>query len=111
MTYPRRRFKLGETVKFVCHKGYELQESSFVRCSKQGIWQKKFPYCIPLKCRVRKSIRHGTWNLVPSEFKKRMWAFGKRLGTDSAIESESQSAFISVGDKLNVTCDNNFEVF
>ena len=74
-----------------------------LRCQQSGKWDEPFPYCMPLSCPVRRSVRHGTWHRIPGWVTRSLWASG------STLDNLDQA--ISVGDRLRVTCDPGFEVF
>ena len=110
MIYDRRKVRIGESVKFQCEPGYELRGSGFVKCLRTGVWEEPFPVCVPGVCRFPSRIQNGAWNLVPSQYKKSLWAKGLRTG-DEEINDNDREASLSVGDLLRVSCDPGYDVY
>jgi CUB/sushi domain-containing protein len=107
MIYNKNKIKLGETLKFECEKGYQLVGLPFIRCNEHGAWERPPPICLPEVCTFPRRIRHGSWRLVPSAYKKELWRRGVQLETEDT-EEEAQ---ISVGDSFEVSCDAGYEVY
>ena len=101
--YQRKEIALGGSVQISCEPGFKLKGASLLRCQQSGAWDEPYPYCMPLSCPVRRSVRHGTWQRIPGWVTVALWASG------STMDNLHQA--ISVGDRLRVTCDPGFEVF
>ena len=109
MIYPRRKTRVGESVRFQCEPGYILKGSGFVKCDSQGRWESELPICIPATCTFQTRIRHGEWRIQPSRFRKSLWAQGTRVvGLEKLGEEEGE---LAVGDILQVQCDPGYNVY
>ena len=102
-TYQRTQTPLGGSAHISCQPGFKLKGASLLKCKNSGTWDKPFPYCMPLVCPVRRSVRHGTWKRLPGEDTRSLWASGR------TVENVHQA--VAVGDRLKVICDPGFEVF
>ena len=110
MNYERKKIRLGETMKFQCDPGFTLIGSSFVKCSRAGIWEQEFPHCQPGICQFESRIRHGAWKINPSQYKKSLWAKGLH-SRDEKIKMSNGLSSLSVGDEIEVTCDHRYDVY
>ena len=106
MIYDKENFDISETVKFKCDSGYNLKGSEFVRCSESGVWEDSFPICVPLKCEITPRIKHGSWSLKHSQYKKSLWSKEKSL-----LRQDSNHLAMYVEDVLTVECDHGFDVY
>ena len=97
-----QKTRLGDSALFDCQPGFERIGDKFVKCLPSGNWESPFAVCKPKVCRVERKLRHGVLSIVPSEFKKRIWSSGS-----NAIDNSE----LTVGDKLNTSCDPGYEVF
>ena len=103
IVYRSQKTRLGDSAMFECEPGFELVGDKFVKCLASGRWENPFPVCKPKVCRLDRNLRHGVMTIVPSEFKKRIWSLGSDfLALDNAV--------LTVGDKLNTSCDAGYEV-
>ena len=101
--YQQKEIALGGNVQISCEPGFKLKGANLLKCQQSGTWDGPYPYCMPLSCPVRRSVRHGTWQRIPGWVTRSLWASG------STMDNLHQG--ISVGDRLRVTCDSGFEVF
>ena len=107
MIYTKNRVRLSESLKLECERGYRMVGSPFVRCSEQGAWEQPLPTCLPETCTFPRRIRHGSWRLVPSAYKKELWSRGVQL----QLTETEEEAEISVGDSFTISCDAGYEVY
>ena len=108
MIYKKKGIRLGETVHFSCASGFELIGDAFIKCLHSGVWEKEFPQCKPKICQVKRNIRHGSWKIIPSSFKKEIWALGQPSHLDYEL---TNSATVTVGDSIEISCDPGYEVY
>ncbi|XP_023234733.1 sushi, von Willebrand factor type A, EGF and pentraxin domain-containing protein 1-like [Centruroides sculpturatus] len=51
--------QVGQTVKFNCIMGYQLQGKNMLKCDANGHWEQSIPRCIPVECGPPPEIMNG----------------------------------------------------
>ena len=101
------RTVLGDSAQFKCEPGFSLVGDQWVKCLESGDWETSFPVCAPLQCQVKRQLRYGHLQLIPSHFKTQIWS---RVAVDDVYEDLSDASVVTVGDKLHASCDAGYEV-
>ena len=105
MVIRQRLVTLEDTATFSCQTGFELVGEPFVKCLSNGKWESSLPMCKPKRCEVSRKVRSGRMRLRPSSYRRSVWLLGGKY------QQFSRQNKLTVGDKLELTCDPGHEIF